>query len=51
MSVNYGAVNKIKSEIAMEVSRKLSQQDEIPVYVPIGAFMNNIYFMGGVIAS
>ena len=46
MSVNYGAVNKIKSEIAMEVSRKLSQQDEIPVYVPVGAFMNNIYFMG-----
>jgi len=46
LSVNYGAVNKIKSEIAMEVSKKLSQQDEIPVYVPIGAFMNNIYLMG-----
>ena len=30
----------------MEVSKKLSQQDEIPVYVPIGAFMNNIYLMG-----
>ena len=46
MSVNYIAVNKIKSEIAMGVSKKLSQQDEIPVYVPLGAFMNNIYFMG-----
>ena len=46
LSVNYAVVNKIKSEIAMEVSKKLSQQDEIPVYVPIGAFLNNIYFMG-----
>lgn len=46
VSVNYSMVNTIKSEIAMIVSKKLSQQDEIPVYVPLGAFCNNIYFMG-----
>ncbi len=46
MSVNYDIVNKLKSEIAMDVSRKLSGQDEVPVYVPIGAFCDNIYLMG-----
>lgn len=46
VSVNYSMVNAIKSEIAMIVSKKLSQQDEIPVYVPLGAFCNNIYLMG-----
>ena len=46
VSVNYTMVNAIKSEIAMQVSKKLSQQDEIPVYVPIGAFFDNMYFMG-----
>ena len=46
MNVNYNAVNVIKSEIAMRVSEKLSQQDEIPVYVPVGAFCDNIYLMG-----
>ena len=46
MSINYTEVNAIKSEIAMRVSQKLSQQDEYPVYVPVGAFFNNIYLMG-----
>ncbi len=46
VAVNYSMVNAMKSEIAMIVSKKLSQQDEIPVYVPIGAFCNNIYLMG-----
>ena len=46
LSVNYKLANMLKSEIAMIVSQKLSQQDEIPVYVPIGAFFNNIYLMG-----
>ncbi len=46
LSVNYNVANAMKSEIAMIVSQKLSQQDEIPVYVPIGAFCNNIYLMG-----
>jgi len=46
MAVNYNAVNVIKSEIAMRVSQKLNQQDETPVYVPMGAFANNIYLMG-----
>ena len=43
LSVDYKMANKLKSEIAMIVSQRLSQQDEIPVYVPIGAFFNNIY--------
>lgn len=46
LTVNQHKVNAIKSEIAMVVSKKLSQQDEIPVYVPVGAFLNNIYLMG-----
>ena len=46
LAVNYKLANMLKSEIAMIVSQKLSQQDEIPVYVPIGAFFNNIYLMG-----
>ncbi len=46
MSVDYNKVNAIKSEIAMSVSKKLSQQDEYPVYVPVGAFFDNIYLMG-----
>lgn len=46
ISVDYNTVNAIKSEIAMIVSRKLNQQDEYPVSVPIGAFFNNIYLMG-----
>ena len=46
LSVDYKMANKLKSEIAMIVSQRLSQQDEIPVYVPIGAFFNNIYLMG-----
>ena len=46
LSLNYKLANMLKSEIAMIVSQKLSQQDEIPVYVPIGAFFNNIYLMG-----
>jgi len=46
LSVNHNMVNSIKSEIAMQVSHKLNLQDEYPVHVPIGAFMNNIYLMG-----
>ena len=46
ISLNYNAVNSIKSEIALSVSKKLNLQDEYPVYVPIGAFFNNIYLMG-----
>lgn len=46
VTVNYSMVNAIKSEIAMNVSQKLSMQDEIPVYVPIGAFFDNMYLMG-----
>ncbi len=46
VSVNYSIVNEMKSEIAMIVSQKLNKQDEIPVYVPLGAFCNNIFLMG-----
>lgn len=46
MSVNYNKVNTIKSEIAMDVSHKLSGQDEVPMYVPIGSFCDNIYLVG-----
>ena len=46
LTVNQNMVNAIKSEIAIKVSKKLSQQDETPVYVHVGAFLNNIYLMG-----
>ena len=46
ISVDYVLINKIKSEISMAISKKLSGQDEIPVYVPIGAFSKNMYFIG-----
>jgi len=46
VSVDYKMVNIIKSEISMLVSQKLSLQDEFPVHVPIGAFCDNIYFVG-----
>ena len=46
VNVNYILANNIKSEIAMKISHKLNEQDEIPVYVPIGAFTNNMYLMG-----
>ena len=40
MSVDYNKVNAIKSEIAMSVSKKLSQQDEYPVYVKAGSIIS-----------
>lgn len=46
ISVNYVLANKIKSEISMLISQKLSEQDEYPVYVPMGVFSKNMYFMG-----
>ncbi len=46
LEVNYAMVNKIKSEISMLISRRLSDQDEMPVYVPLGAFSKNMYLMG-----
>lgn len=46
LEVNYALVNKIKSEISMLVSKRLSDQDEMPVYVPLGAFSQNMYLIG-----
>ena len=46
INVDYGLVNRIKSEISMIISEKLSNQDEIPVYVPVGDFSKNMYFIG-----
>ncbi len=46
ISVNYSLVNRIKSEISMIISEKLSNQDEIPVYIPLGAFSRNMYLIG-----
>ncbi|MBR2405168.1 MAG: sporulation protein YunB [Clostridia bacterium] len=46
LEVNYALVNKIKSEISMLVSKRLSDQDEMPVYVPMGAFSQNMYLIG-----
>ncbi len=46
INVDYVLANKIKSEVSMIISQKLSDQDEIPVYVPLGAFTNNMYMMG-----
>ena len=46
ISVDYSLVNRIKSEISMIISEKLSNQDEIPVYVPLGAFTQNMYLIG-----
>ncbi len=46
ININYMLANKIKSEVSMLISKRLSEQDEMPVYVPIGAFANNMYFMG-----
>ncbi len=46
VNINYALANKIKSEVSMLISTRLSEQDEMPVYVPIGAFSDNMYFMG-----
>lgn len=46
MSVDYILANKIKSEISMRISEKLNEQDEAPVYVPLGAFTNNMFMIG-----
>lgn len=46
INVDYALANKIKSEISLIISQKLSEQDEIPVYVPLGAFSENMFFMG-----
>lgn len=46
VAVNYYAVNKIKSEISVMISDKLSKLDGKTVDVPLGAFSNNMYFMG-----
>ncbi len=46
ISIDYSLVNRIKSEISMIISEKLSNQDEIPVYVPIGDFSKNMYLIG-----
>ena len=46
VQVDYNTVNKIKSEISLMISDKLSKLDGVAVDVPIGAFSNNMYFMG-----
>lgn len=46
INVNYILANKIKSDISMIISQRLSEQDEMPVYVPLGAFSKNMYLMG-----
>lgn len=46
LNVDYNLANKIKSEISLLISHKLSHQDEVPVYVPVGVFTKNMYLMG-----
>ncbi len=46
VQVNYILANKIKSDVSMLISKKLNEQDEVPVYVPIGTFTQNMYMMG-----
>ena len=46
VNINYILANKIKTEVSSLISKRLSEQDEMPVYVPLGAFSNNMYFMG-----
>lgn len=46
LHINQMLINIIKSDISLAISNKLNQQDEIPVYVPIGSFCNNMYLMG-----
>lgn len=46
VEVNYILANNIKSDVSMLISKKLSEQDEIPVYVPLGTFTQNMYMMG-----
>ena len=42
VNINYILANKIKSEVSTLISKRLSEQDEMPVYVPIGAFCDNM---------
>ena len=46
VNINYVLANKIKSEVSTLISKRLCEQDEMPVYVPIGAFSDNMYLMG-----
>ncbi len=46
VSIDYFAVNKIKSDISVLVSKRLNNVEGMEVDVPLGAFSNNMYFMG-----
>ena len=46
VNINYLLVNKIKSEISTRISKELTDCDDNDVYIPVGDFSNNIYFIG-----
>ncbi len=46
INIDYNTANKIKSEVSLLVSKRLSEQDEMPVKVHLGDFVKNMYFTG-----